>query len=257
MGICRSLIKPVLSAGLVLAIHAAACYSQTRPGIHAFVTPPEDCYVTDPVVPESIYSFLRVQILALSLAQRGEQANIKMLETKGGAPFEAIDKTIAGLRQERIENTCASFVVAYYVDSKDTTMATVAKYLDFAYGELGKMSNQMLGLNLQMSLHKINGPSPQRQLSMLLEKRQQILGDMTSALNLTLDLLIDEDRPNAQGKPDHLILKKEQVNDLLDYLSTRFPALRDSQVGISGDFAKQAALIQKFLTGGYRPADVP
>ncbi len=195
-------------------------------------------------------------MLALSLAQRGEQANIKMLQSKGGAPSEGIDKTIAGLREERTENTCASFVVSYYVDSKDQDIATIAKFLAYAYDEFGNMSNQMLGINLQEALQPVNGPSPQRQFSTLLEKRQDLFKGMMDALNLSLGLLIDDGHTNAEGKPDRLILKKAQVEDLLDYLYDRFPSLKDSQVAPpSGDFAKQAAYIQSFLKGNYKPAD--
>jgi hypothetical protein len=102
MGAFRISAKPVLLVTFVLAIHAGPAYGQQRPGIRPNVNPPEDCYLSDPVEPENIYSFLRVQILALSLAQKGEQANVGMLETKGGAPFDEIAKTIAGLRKERI-----------------------------------------------------------------------------------------------------------------------------------------------------------
>jgi hypothetical protein len=249
-----SLKKCAWLATLVLAVQTGASYAQTRPGIRAFVKPPEDCYVTDPIEPENIQSFLRVQILALSLAQRGERANIKMLETKGGAPFSEIDKTIAGLREELIENTCASFVVSYYKGSKNQSMATVAKYLAQAYDGLGKMSDQMLGINLQK-----NGAFQQRQLSALLQNRQEILRNMTDALNLSLGLLIDDSRVNAEGKPDHLILRSAEKRDLLEYLYTRFPALKGDGQGPapSGDFIKQAQLIRAFLlTSGYRPADL-
>ncbi len=245
-----------LLVGLLVISLAQISHAQTRPGIRPFVATPKDCYVTDPVETENIYLFTRVQILALSLAQRGEHANIKMLQAKGGAPFEEIDKTIAGLREELIENTCASFVVSYYVDSGDQTMATVAKYLAYAYDQLGKMSDQMLGINLQKALDTVNGVSPQRQLSQLLEERQKILQGITDAVNLSLDLLIDNGHVNEQGKPDHLILKKAQIEDLLDYLYQYFPSLKDNHgPEPSSDFVKQAALIQSFLTGSYKPAD--
>jgi len=150
-------------------------------------------------------------------------------------------------------------VVSYYTGSKIPTMATIAKFLAYAYGELGDMSNQMHGINLQKSLRKTMGPSPQLQLSMLLDRRREILGNMMDALNLSLALLIDDNRPNAEGKPDHLVLRNAEIKDLLDYLDTRFPTLKDSQGvgGPSGDFLKQAASIHAFLNSGYRPADLP
>ncbi len=260
MRVRRASTKTVMLASVVLTIMIAVAtsYAQTRPGIRAFVTPPEGCYLSDPVEPEDVYSFLRVEILALSLAERGAVANTKMLKTTGGAPFEEVDKTIAGLREERIANTCASFVVSDYKDSQDQTISTVAKYLAYAYDQFGDMSNQMLGINLQKAMRRVNGPSPQRQLSTLIEKRQEILRDMTDALNLTLWSLIDDGRKNAEGKPDHLILNHAQINDLLDYLYTRFPNLKDNQGAVpSGDFAKQAASIRAFLASGYKPAGLP
>ncbi len=254
----RASIKTVMLASLILAIRMEAGHAQTRPGIRPFIKPPEGCYVADAVDTADMYSFLKVQIQALSFAQSGEQANIQMLQTRGGAPFSEVDKTIAGLRQELIENTCASFVVSDFKDSAIPEIATIAKSLAYDYDELGKMSNEMLGINLQKSLQKVNGPSPQRQLSDLLGRRQGILNYMVDALNLSLGLLIDLDRTNAEGKPDHLILSHEQMNTLLEYLYSRFPSLKDNQgVAPSGDFTRQAASIQAFLTGSYKPAELP
>ena len=248
----------LLFLSLVFALPAGTIYAQERPGIRPFVKPPEDCYVSDLVEPENIYSFLRVQILALSLAQKGERANSKMLSTNGGAPLSEIDQTIAGLREERIENTCASFVVSYYVDSKNPTMATVAKFLAYAYTQFGDMSNEMLGINLQRTNRKAVGPSPQRQLSALLQRRQEILKGMMDALNLSLDLLVDDNRADEKGEPDHLILRNSDIKDLFEYLYARFPALKDRHgTELPGDFAKQAASIQAFLASGYKPADFP
>jgi len=239
-----------------LAIQTGAALAQQRPGVPPKANPPKDCYIVEPVEPESIYSFLKAQIQAMSLAGRGEQANKKMLETKGGIPFE--DQTIAGLREERIENYCASFIVASYTDSKNPTIATIAKFLRSAYDELGEMSDQMLGISLQQFMRKVDGPSPQRQLSALMSKRQEIFQGMADAVALSLSLLIDEDRRNEEGKPDHLILRKADIADLLDYLNARFPEVKGSQSAQrSGDFTKQAASIQSFLAGSYRPADLP
>jgi hypothetical protein len=259
MSAFRISIKPALLMIVTLAIHTGATYGQQRPGIRLNVNPPEDCYVTDPVEPENIYFFLRVQILALSLAQRGAWANAEMLETEGGAPLDEIAKTMAGLRKERIDNTCASFVISYYNDSKIPAMATSAKVLAYAYDELGDMDNQMLSISLQKSLRRSMGASPLLQLSRLLDKRREILGNMKEALNLSLLLLIDEGRTNAEGKPDHLILKKAEIGGLLDYLHARFPTLKNSREvgGLSGDFVEQAASIQMFFDSGYRPADLP
>jgi hypothetical protein len=248
----------VLLAGIAILVQASSAAAQQRPGIQPFVDPPEGCYLYDPAEPENIESFLRIQIQALSLAHRGERANLAMLRTRGGAPMEDMAKTIAGLREERIENACASFLVSHFAESQIPTMETVAGFLVSAYDQLGKMSDRMLGINLQKSLHKVAGPSPQKQLSDLLEERQAVMKDMANALALSLDLLIDETRVDTGGQPDHLILKKAQVLDLLDYLYTRFPSLKDpGQKSISGDFIQQAASIQAFLTSGYKPADTP
>jgi hypothetical protein len=242
---------------ILLAIPGGLGYAQERPGIRPFIAPPEDCYVTDPIEPENISSFLKVQILALSLAQKGEQAEQKILESRKIAPFEEIDKTIAGLRQERIGNICASFVVSYYSGSKIPSMAAVAKSLAKEYDQFAQMSNQILGINLQMAVQKWDGPSPQRQFSEMLKKRQEILQKMTDDLNLSLGLLVDEDRKNAEGQPDHLILMRDEVKRLLGYLYERFPDLKNNQTAPAGDFAKQAALIKSFLNRGYKTTEFP
>jgi hypothetical protein len=253
-------VRRIFAATMVLVSCLLAIQSnavaQQRVGVRPNANPPEGCYIIGPVEPESISSFLTAQIQALSLAHRGELANIKMLETKGSAPFE--DKTITGLREERLENYCASYIISYYSDSKNPTIATIAKFLTSAYDEFGEMSDQMLGINLQKFLRRPIGPSPQRQFSLLMERRQEIFQNMADAITLSLSLLIDEDRTDPEAKPDHLILNKAEVNDLLDYLHIRFPALKDSPgVVLQGDFAKQAASIQTFFKSGYRPADLP
>lgn len=259
MRICRTCTKPVLISGLVLLTQAGAALAQQRPGIRLSVNPPEDCYISEPVEAESIYSFLRVEIQALALAQRGEWSNSEMLETEGGALIGQGAKTMAGLREERIDNTCSSFVVSQYADSKNQAVAATAKYLASAYDELGKMSDQMLGITLQKSLRRVNGLSPQRQFAMLMDRRKEILGKMTDALNLSLMLLVDESRTDEQGRLDHLVLRKAQIKELLDYMYARFPSLHEDNKkdARSGSFIKQAALIQAFLTGSYRPADLP
>ncbi len=259
MMVCKVFTGPLLLLSLVMAMQAGAAHAQQRPGVRTVVNPPEDCYVSDPVQTENVYSFLKDQILALSLAERGERANAGMLETRGGAPLDEMDKTIAGLRMERVENICASFVISPYVESKIPSLAAIAKPLAGGYDELGRMSNQMLGISLQKTLSRTNGTSPQLQLSRLMDKRREILRNMTDALNLTLSLLVDSGRMDSEGKPDHLVLRNAEIRDLLRYLYARFPTLKNGQeVGEpSGDFAKQAASIEAFFSSGYRPADLP
>jgi hypothetical protein len=254
----QNYLGTMLLASFILAIQTGAANAQERQGVRPNVNTPEDCYVIEAVEPENIYSFLRAQIQALSLAQKGEWANIKMLETEGGAPALEVDQTITGLREERIRNACAAFVVADYVNSENPNIAANARILADGYDELGKMSNQMLGINLQKFLRRNIGPSPQRQFSALIEKRRMIIKNMTEALNMSLKSLIDESRTNEEGKPGHLILDRDQVENLLDYLDVRFPRLKDSQgARPSGNFIKQAVSIQAFLTSGSSAANVP
>lgn len=258
MRVYRFPTKLFLVGGLVLLIQAYPVYAQQRPGVRLSINPPEDCYISEPVEPESIYSYLKAQIQALALAQRGEWSNGQMLESEGGARIEQAAQTIAGLRAERLDNVCSSFMVSQYAGSKNPTVAATATYLTSAYDELGKMSDQMLGITLQKSLQRVNGPSPQLQFSKLMAKRQEILAKMTDALKLSLALLIDENRTDTQGKLDHLVLSKAQIKEILDYMYARFPSLNDDKrEDRSGNFIKQAALIQTFLTGSYRPADLP
>ena len=239
-------------------IQACPALAQERPGVKLTINPPEDCYISETVQPESIYSYLKVQIQALALAQRGEWSQGKMLEREGGVGTADTAQTIAGLRAERLDNVCSSFVVSHYTGSKNPTVAATAKYLASAYDELGKMSNQMLGITLQKSLQRVKGPSPQAQFSKLMERRREILAKMTDALKLSLALLVDENRTDAQGNLDHLVLSKAQIKEILDYMYTRFPSLNDDKKDDRpGNFIKQAAMIQAFLTGAYRPADLP
>jgi|WetSurMetagenome_2_1015567.scaffolds.fasta_scaffold70191_3 hypothetical protein len=242
--------------GFLLVVQVGFLSAQQRPGVRMFVNTPEGCQVAEPVAPENISEFLEAQIQALSLAERGEQANKRVLASKGVGPIE--DKTITGLRAEKIDNTCASFIISYYKESQNQTIARVAKLLVGAYDGFGDMSNEMLGISLQKSLQRFSGPSPQRQFARLMNRREETLRKMTEALNLSLSLFVDDGRLNAEGKPDHLRITKQEVKDLLAFLYSRFPVLQDKKEGAnSGEFTKQAELIQKFLTGGYTSADLP
>ncbi len=247
-----------LFIGLVLLPWPYAAWAQQRPGIRPFVKPPEDCYLLDPAEPENPYAFLRAEIQTLSLAQRGEQANARMLKTPGGASLDDMDKAINGLREERIENTCASFVISYYNHSKDPAIAAIAGDLISSYNALGKMSDELLGIHLQKTIRKINGPSPQKQFADLMAKRQALLRSVANQINLSLGMLVDDNRANEQGEFDHLILRKVEIRNLTNYLYTQFPSLKDSPRTLpSGDFGRLAANIRDFLARGFKPADSP
>jgi hypothetical protein len=253
MRVCKIFAATIFAANCILAIQSTAI-AQQRAGVRPNANAPEGCYIVGPLESESVYSFVMAQIQALSLAHRGESANLKMLESQGDIPFD--DKTITNLREDRLDNFCASFIISQYIDSKQPAIAAIAKSLASEYDEFGEMSNQMLGVNLKMFLRTTNSLSPRRQFSLLMENRRKVLQRMTGDITLSLSLLIDEDRTDADGKPHHLILKKAGLMDLLYFLHTRFPALKDSQGTVhSGDFFKQAVSIEAFLTGSYRPAD--
>ncbi len=230
--------------------------AQERPGIRPFVNVPDGCSVQDPVDTERLYSFVKVQIQALSFARDGEKANRDMLTASDLPPVERIPKVIAGLRQERIEDTCASFIVSSYTGSKNETVSAVAKVLAFAYEDLANMTNQML----KFSLEDARKPTPDiltaKALSELKDRRQELLQRTAEALTISLSLLVDGTRTSPDGKPDHLILSLAERDELLEYLHAQFPNLANERAsGISDAFVQQAALIQSFLSGKYRPAD--
>ncbi len=245
-----NLIMPGLALlSIAVVMSAGEAFSQQRPGIRPFVTPLEGCSVSDPVETENLYSFTMAQIQALSFARAGERATHGAL-AGGNSLIEQMPKTMADLRQAQIEDTCAGFVLTPYAGSKNENIATAAKYLAFAYDELGKMTNEMLGITMQSSLR--GSVSTRPQLLKLKDKRQEIIQNMNEALNLSLSLLIDQKHTDAQGRPDRLILTHEQKISLTDYLHSRFPTLSDeTSIGHSDDFIKQAALIQSFLSGNY------
>ncbi len=230
--------------------------AQERPGIRPFVNVPDGCSVQDPVDTERLYSFVKVQIQALSFARDGEKANRDMLTASDLPPVERIPKVIAGLRQERIEDTCASFIVSSYTGSKNETVSAVAKVLAFAYEDLANMTNQMLKFNLEDARKQTPDILTAKALSELKDRRQELLRRTAEALTISLSLLVDGTRTNPDGKPDHMILSRAERDELLEYLHAQFPNLANEQAGSSsGDFVQQAVLIQSFLSGAYKPAD--
>ncbi len=245
-------ILRLLFLNFVLVAPAGLVLAQQRPGIHALVTPPEGCTITESVDKEDLYAFTRAEIQALSFARAGERVNLA-LAAGGGDPVNKM-ANITDLRQERIDNTCAGFILSPYTGSKIESVATVAKYLVFAYQELSKMSDEMLGITLRQALPGTDGAPAQ--LSDWRDRRQSILRNMTDALNLSLSLLIDHSHTNPQGELNHMILTRAQKSSLLEYLNSRFPTLGGQEsASHSGDFAAQATMIQAFLAGNYKTAD--
>ncbi len=234
----------------LLLISAGQAVAQQRPGIRAQITAPEGCSISDPVDTENLFNFIATQIQALSFAQAGERASRHTSPAGEGAPLSLVPN-FAGLRENRIDNTCAGFILSPYANSKNEGVAAAAKYLVIAYQDLANMSDEMLGISLRQRF--LNNPgSTLFQLSDWGSRRQEILKNMTVAVNLSLLLL---NRTNAEGKPD-MILSVEERHSLLDYLNSKFPVTGDpGTIGHSGDFVKQAALIRSFLSGVYKFAN--
>jgi hypothetical protein len=257
MRMCRPLTFSMLPLLVCTLLgQAGRGLAQERPGIRPIVNVPEGCSIVDPVDTESLYSFLKVQIKALAFAKEGEKANREMLTASNAPPVERIAKVIAGLRQERIEDTCASFVISSYTGSRNETVSSVAKVLAFAYDDMAKMTNQMLKLDLEDSRKRTPDILTAKALSDLKDRRQELLQRTAEALNISLSLLVDGTRTDPDGKPDHIILSRAERDELLDYLHVQFPNLTNERTGGSSDnFVQQAALIRSFLSDKYKPAD--
>ncbi len=111
------------------------------------------------------------------------------------------------------------------------------------------MSDQMLGINMREGLS--SGASASIERTHWNARREEILKGMTDAVKLSLLLLM---RNGGEGEASHIILTQEERHSLLTYLNSQFPV--SGALGNSVDFAKQAALIRSFLSGGYeRPAN--
>ncbi len=247
-----SAMPSLVLMGVVLAVSAGEAFPQQRPGIRMFVTPPEGCSVADPVETENLYTLTMAEIRALSFAQSGERASSQAL-AGGDAVIGQMPKTMGDLRQARIKDTCAGFILSPYESSKNETIATASKYLAFAYDELGKMTNEMLGITMQASMRRKGGTTARAQLSDLRNRRQEIVRNMTDALNVSLSLLVDRSHTDAEGKADRLILTHAQKMSLIDYLHSQFPSLSYEKAIGGSDFIKQAALIESFLNLGTVP----
>ena len=231
------------SVGIALAMMAGRAFCQERPGIRPFVKPPEGCSISDTVDADNLFSFTMAEVQALSLAEAGESERLQ-LPLDEQARVQQMAKTMTRLREERIGYTCAGFLLAPFTASKIESAATAAKYMVFAFDELGKMTNEMLGAMMQSAMRS---GSAQHQLSELKDKRQGILRNMTDALNVSLSLLVDQSHTNSEGKHD-LLLTRTQKSSILDFIRSHFPSRSYTQ----DDFTKQAALIQSFLSGDAR-----
>jgi hypothetical protein len=252
----RILITSVLfSTGLAQATSAGLAAPQTRPGIQPFVNVPEGCSLNALPDTGSLYSFTKMQIQALWMARRGERANAGVLTSREDLPMSEVAAMIRGMREEHIEDTCAAFILSAFTASTNEDAATIAKILSTAYQQLAGMTDQLLGIILQGTQDRDQGATRDR-FAQWKSRRRDLLAKMTEALNVSLSLLVDERRRNADGKADRMILTQAQRDDLLMYVNSKFPALeKEKKIGHSGDFIEQALLIQSFLTGGLKPAD--
>ncbi len=245
----------LLVATYVLTLMPSRALAQQRPGIQPFVIPPEGCYLTEKVEPEDLYSLAKIELQALWMAQRGEQANLEVLTAKDDLPMDQMARMMTGLREELIENTCAGFILKAFSNSRNENVATTSKFLSLSYQTLQDMDNQLLGIILE-GTRDWNGPSTRTRFSEWKNKRRGVLDQMTVAVNFSLSLLVDQSRKDAAGNPDHMILTKEQRDALLYDLDSKFPSLvQNKNDSRSGDFIEQAALFQSFLTGKYKPSD--
>jgi hypothetical protein len=229
--------------------------AQTRPGIQPFVNVPDGCSLTAPPDTGSLFSFTKMQIQALWMARRGEQANLEVLASRGDLPMSQMAEMIRGMREEHIEDNCAAFVVSAFSESPIENAGTVAKVLSAGYQQLGSMADQMLGIVLQ-GIQDKSGRATRERFAEWKSKRREILANMTKALEISLSLLVDQRRRNAEGRAEHMILTRAQREELLTYVNSKFPALEnEKKVSHSGDFIEQALLIHSFLTGDLKPAD--
>lgn len=240
--------------GIVLIFSQGRAFSQTRPGVNAFVKAPEGCSYIDPFDPNDLYAFTKTQIQALSLARAGELGTLN--RKNPGKPSTATLDRFANLREERIGHTCAGFIISPYTKSRNIRAAAVAKSLVAAYGELQKMTDEKFGLAIQEDVKTHFGPPVQTRLAELDKRRQGVLREMNNALTIYLKLLADESQTDAEGKPGRNIFTHDQRISLRDFIQSQFPSLLVSdRLGTepSDELTRQAAQIRSFLAGGTTP----
>jgi hypothetical protein len=241
--------------GIALIFSQGRAFSQTRPGINAFVKAPEGCSYIDPLDPNDLYVFTKTQIQALSLARAGELGTLN--KKNPGKPSTSTPDRFATLREERIGDTCAGFIISPYTKSRNPQAAAVAKRLVAAYGELQKMTDEKFGLAIQQDTQTHIGPPVKTRLAELDKRRRSVLREMNNVLTTYLKLLVDESQTDAEGKPGRNILTHEQRISLRDFIQSQFPSLLVSdRLGTepSDELTRQAAQIRSFLAGGTTPS---
>ena len=248
----KSRIQTILfqaSLGLTLVFSAGSALSQTRPGINAFVSVPEGCSYSDPIDTNDLYGFTRTQIQALALAGKGERGNLYPQISNG--PSGSTTRSFAVLREERIGDTCAGFILNPYTKSQNREVAAVARNLAAAYSELGKMTDERLGIEMQKKLQSSYGTPIQTRLSDMKTRRQGILRNLNETVTTALSLLVDQTQTDVLGNPGKMVLTHDQRISLRDFLQSQFPSLLvDDRNGTqpTGDLDRLAARIRSFLT---------
>lgn len=216
------------------------------------------CVPFEPSQPESLTLFLKAEIEALSLAHMGASAAIQGLEEKG-EPIHQMTSQFNGLRENRKDDSCAAYLLAPYRASKNETVSMAAKLQVAVYQNLARTNDEALQLLRQSArARNVDPVSVSDQLSQLQTNVGELVVDLGNAATGSLLVAIDRNRTNAEGDADHMLLSRSERDDLLKYLHSDFPNLKDS-----GDenFAKQdgfeqvASLFQHFLTGTHKPSD--
>ena len=252
----RKLLTAIWFGASILAISGpGAGFAQERPGIHSFVNIPEACYLTEPVQPESVYSFTKVQIQALWLARKGEESIRDILSSGQDLPDDEPARLITGLRTERIQTTCASFVISAFAKSGDKNIAAAAQSIALGYQQLTRMTDEMLPSVIYAGVESMHDPV-QAKFSDWVKRHQETVAGLTESLYLSLSFLVDPTRVDSGGKLDHLILTAAERKSLLDDLNSKFPSLqKDKAKPRPGGILGQASLIYTLLTGSLKNAD--
>ncbi len=236
------------SLGLILMFSTASAFSQTRPGISAFVSVPEGCSYSDPVDTKDLYGFTRTQIQALALVSKGERGILYPQITT--SPSSSTTRSFDVLREERIGDTCAGFILSPYTKSQNRDVATVARNLAAAYSELGKMTDERLGIEMQQKLQSNFGTPIKTRLSNMKIKREGILRNLNDTVTTALSLLVDQTQTDALGNPGRMVLTHDQRISLRDFLQSQFPSLLvDDKNGTqpTDDLDRLAARIRSFM----------
>jgi len=250
-------MKTRLDQSYVTGILLVALVAGPTFSLAAGETAPSCVDLHDPK-PESKYAFAEASMIALSYAQAVSQET-KAFEAEREATSDPQTLLIALMRTTKTaseEYACAERVVQPYKKSRERDIGIAASYLAAIYDQHKTLTDQFVEL-LRRLPDAAKQPTKFADIVSTMEvERGKLWNDLRRATILTLLGLVDQGKPDGDGKLRTLVITRAERKALLDRLLQSFPNVKDqADKPGSPELIFLAGLYYRLLTNPYKCSD--